>query len=66
MLQKHNEDLAKIYDRVLVACYAFTWEFKRKNINCIVDYNFKAKELILVLNKKIESRSVNLVILGLW
>ena len=39
---------------MLVACYTFTWEFERKNINCIVDYDFKTEELVLVLNKKIE------------
>jgi len=54
MLQKHNEDLAKIHDHMLAAHYAFTWEFKRKNINCIVNYDFKTRKLVLVLNKKIE------------
>jgi len=54
MLQKHNEDLAKIHDCVLAAHYTSTREFERKNINCIVDYDFKTGELILVLNKKIE------------
>jgi len=54
MLQKQEEDLVKIHNQVLAACYASRWEFKRKNINCIVNYDFKAEELILVLNKKIE------------
>jgi len=54
MLQKQEKDLAKIHNRVLAARYAFRQEFERKNINCIVDYDFKAGELILVLNKKIE------------
>ena len=54
MLQKHDEDLAKIHDYVLATCYASTWEFERKNINCIVDYDFKTRKLVLVLNKKIE------------
>ena len=54
MLQKWEEDLAKFHDWVLAAHYALRWEFKRKNINCIVNYDFKAGELVLVLNKKIE------------
>ena len=54
MLQKHDKDLAKIHDCVLAARYASTQEFKKKNINCIVDYDFEAGELVLVLNKKIE------------
>jgi len=54
MLQKHDKDLAKIHDCVLAACYASIQEFERKNINHIVDYDFKARELVLVLNKKIE------------
>jgi len=54
MLQKCNEDLAKIHECVLAARYAFTQKFKRKNINRIVDYDFKTGELVLVLNKKIE------------
>ena len=54
ILQKCDEDLAKIHDHVLATCYASTQEFERKNINHIVNYDFKAGELILVLNKKIE------------
>jgi len=54
MLQKCGEDLAKIYDHVLATHYVSIWEFERKNINCIVDYDFKVGELVLVLNKKIE------------
>jgi len=55
ILQKHNEDLAKICDCVLATHYASKQECERKNINYIVNYDFKAGELILVLNKTIES-----------
>jgi len=54
MLQEQEEDLVKIHDCVLAACYASRQEFERKNINCVVNYNSKAGELVLVLNKKIE------------
>jgi len=51
MLQKHNEDLATIHDHVLTTRYVSTQDFERKNANCIYNFNFKARELVLVLNK---------------
>lgn len=54
MLQKCDEDLAKIHDKVLVMCYLSIRDFEKKNTNCIHDYNFKIGELVLVLNKKIK------------
>jgi len=54
MLQKRNEDLAKIHERVLTACYASTRDFERKNANKVYNYDFKPGELVLVLNKRIE------------
>ena len=54
ILQECNKDLAKIHDHILAACYSFTQEFERKNINHIVNYGFKVQKLVLVLNKKIE------------
>ena len=57
MLQKHNEDLAKIHGRVLVARYTSIQDFKRKNANRISDCNFKSEELVLVLNKQIEPKT---------
>ncbi|KXN92750.1 hypothetical protein AN958_02677 [Leucoagaricus sp. SymC.cos] len=54
MLQKRDEDLAKIHDKVLAARYASIRNFEKKNINRIHDYDFGPGELVLVLNKKIE------------
>jgi len=56
MLQKHDEDLAKIHKCVLTACYAFTRDFKRKNANKVYNYDFKPGELVLVLNKWIKPK----------
>jgi len=54
MLQKREEDLAEIHNRVLAARYTSTRDFEKKNANRIHNYNFHSGELVLVLNKKIE------------
>jgi len=54
MLQKCNENLAKIHERVLTARYTSTRDFERKNANKVYNYDFKPGELVLVLNKRIE------------
>ena len=54
MLQKCDEDLAEIYGHVLATHYTSIWDFKRKNVNRICNYDFKSVELVLVLNKWIE------------
>ncbi|KXN88458.1 hypothetical protein AN958_07297 [Leucoagaricus sp. SymC.cos] len=54
MLQKRDEDLAKIHDKVLAARYASIREFEKKDANQIHDYDFGPGELVLVLNKKTE------------
>jgi len=54
MLQKHEEDLARIHNHVLAARYTSTWDFEKQNTNWIQDYNFESGELVLVLNKKIK------------
>jgi len=56
MLQEHDEDLATIHDHILTAKYVLTQKFEKKNTNCIYDFNFKAEELVLVLNKQIEPK----------
>jgi len=56
MLQKRDENLAKIHERVLTACYASTQDFERKNANKVYNYDFKPGELVLVLNKQIEPK----------
>jgi len=56
MLQKRDEDLAKIHERVLTARYASTRDFERKNANKVYNYDFKPGELVLVLNKRIEPK----------
>jgi hypothetical protein len=53
-LQKRDEDLAQIHDRVLSARYALIRDFEKKNANRIHDYKFNIGDLVLVLNKKIE------------
>ena len=54
MLQKCNKDLVTIHDHILTTRYVSTQDFKKKNANCIYDFNFKTGELVLVLNKWIE------------
>jgi len=54
MLQKHDEDLAIIYNRVLAARYASIQDFEKRNANRICNYDFGTGELVLVLNKKIK------------
>ncbi|KXN91863.1 hypothetical protein AN958_11543 [Leucoagaricus sp. SymC.cos] len=54
MLQKCNEDLVQIHDKVLATQYASIHEFKKKNANHIHNYDFSPGELVLVLNKKIK------------
>ncbi|KAF8625060.1 hypothetical protein AX17_006933 [Amanita inopinata Kibby_2008] len=54
MLAKRDEDLAKIHDCVLEAHYSSIRDFEKRNANQMHDYNFKAGDLMLVLNKKIE------------
>jgi len=54
MLQKHEKDLAEIHNRVLAAHYTSTRDLEKKNANQIRNYNFHSRELVLVLNKKIE------------
>jgi len=39
ILQKHDEDLAKIHERVLTARYASTRDFERKNANKVMISN---------------------------
>jgi len=54
MLQKRDEDLATIHNRVLAARYISIQDFKKRNANQICNYDFGTGELVLVLNKKIE------------
>ena len=56
MLQKHDKDLAEIHRHVLAMHYTSIWDFKRKNANRICNYDFKSRELVLVLNKQIEPK----------
>jgi len=54
MLQKYDEDLATIHNRVLAARYTSIQDFEKRNANRICNYDFGTGELVLVLNKKIE------------
>ena len=53
-LERRDEDLALIHERVVKARLSGIVEFMKKHKNTIVDYDFKEGELVLVLNKKIE------------
>jgi len=54
MLQKCEDNLARIHNHVLATRYTSAWDFEKQNINRIQDYSFDSKELVLVLNEKIE------------
>lgn len=53
-LERRDEDLAKIHDRVVHARYQSIADFEKRHRNTIHDYDFTPGELVLVLNKKIE------------
>ena len=53
-LERRDEDLALIHERVVKARLSGIAEFMKKHKNTIIDYDFKEGELVLVLNKKIE------------
>lgn len=53
-LERRDEDLAKIHDRVVRARFRSIADFEKIHRNVIHDYNFTPGELVLVLNKKIE------------
>jgi hypothetical protein len=53
-LERRDEDLQLIHDRVLASRFASIEAFIQKHQHTIVDYNFKPGDLVLVLNKKIE------------
>ncbi|KAF8815136.1 hypothetical protein BYT27DRAFT_7038868, partial [Phlegmacium glaucopus] len=54
-LERRDEDLAQVHERILKSRFASIHEFEKKHKNTIVDYDFKPGELVLVLNKKIEA-----------
>ncbi|KAJ3503401.1 hypothetical protein NMY22_g18261 [Coprinellus aureogranulatus] len=53
-LERREEDLQLIRDRVIASRFASIEAFMQKFKNTIVDYDFKPGDLVLVLNKKIE------------
>lgn len=53
-LERCEEDLQLIRDRVIASRFASIDAFIQKFKNIIVNYNFKPGDLVLVLNKKIE------------
>jgi len=53
-LEKRDDDLAQVHDRVLAARFRSAKDFEKRNVNRIHDYNFKPGSFVLILNKKIE------------
>lgn len=56
-LEKRDEDLELAHERLLKSRLASVQDFQRRFANTIRDYAFKPGDLVLVLNKKIESAS---------
>ncbi|KXN82214.1 hypothetical protein AN958_02929 [Leucoagaricus sp. SymC.cos] len=54
-LERCDEDLAHIHERILAAHYTSIHDFEKWYVNQIHDYDFPPGTLILILNKKIES-----------
>ncbi|KIJ29416.1 hypothetical protein M422DRAFT_144255, partial [Sphaerobolus stellatus SS14] len=54
-LEKRDEDLQGIKERVLKSRYTSIAQFEKENANLIVDYDFKPGSLVLVRNSRIES-----------
>lgn len=51
-LEKREEDLAEIYDRVVAARYKSIQEFQHRSEKRIHDYDFQPGQLVLVKNKR--------------
>jgi hypothetical protein len=54
-LEKREEDLAAIKDRVLKARYTSIAQFEKENANLIKDFDFAPGSLVLVRNTRIET-----------
>ncbi|KIJ46598.1 hypothetical protein M422DRAFT_249746 [Sphaerobolus stellatus SS14] len=54
-LEKRQEDLDLIKERVLKARYASIAQFEKENANLIIDYDFSPGSLVLVRNSSIET-----------
>ncbi|KAJ3737843.1 hypothetical protein DFJ43DRAFT_976920, partial [Lentinula guzmanii] len=53
-LQRREEDLAQIQDRVVQSRFRSIEAFRKHHRNVIRDYKFQPGDLVLVLNKRIE------------
>jgi len=53
-LQKRQQDLNNIKEKVLKACYQSIRNFEQRYCHLIVDYDFKLGAYILVCNSKVE------------
>ncbi|KAJ3897389.1 hypothetical protein F5879DRAFT_813991, partial [Lentinula edodes] len=54
-LERREKDLAQIHEKVVQSRFKSVEAFRRYHKNVIKDYKFKAGELVLVLNKRIEA-----------
>lgn len=54
-LEKREEDLARIRDRIMAARQQSVAQFEKEHAHTMHDYNFKPGALVLVRNTKIES-----------
>ena len=58
-LAKREEDLIKVHENVVKACFASTAEFVKQFEDTIRDYDFQPGDLVLVLNKALAPESNN-------
>ena len=54
VLQKRQEDLARLWDRVHKMCNQAALQFEQHHFHTIRDFNFKAGDLILIWNTAIK------------
>ncbi|KJA14286.1 hypothetical protein HYPSUDRAFT_195262 [Hypholoma sublateritium FD-334 SS-4] len=52
MLQKRPQDLARVHDQVLKACWDAVRRFEKTHASSIIDFNFQPGALVLVRNSR--------------
>ena len=58
-LTKREEDLIKVHENVVKACFTSTAKFVKQFEDTIHDYDFQPGDLVLVLNKALAPESNN-------
>jgi hypothetical protein len=54
-LQKQSQDLQKVKEHILKACYKSIWQFNKKYTNLVQDFNFSPGSLVLVHNSQYDN-----------